>query len=188
MKQTLIIAGIIFAGIFALWLVEPLFGDDVVNEIPVVNIADRPVENLDRMEKVVTEREIDNSPVQQDTKVTVSPDPVEVTKPAPASVVEPQPELLQGSLRGSGSYRASGSAFISGQDLSLVNLDSSNVPDGRVYLSNGTGAQDFVDLGALKGNKGNQNYRIPSNIDASKYSHVLIWCRAFSSLIGSARI
>lgn len=41
-------------------------------------------------------------------------------------------------------------------------------------------------LGKLKANNGNQNYNIPSEIDLAKYDTVLIWCRPFSVLFGSA--
>ncbi|MDW0144837.1 MAG: DM13 domain-containing protein [Nitrososphaeraceae archaeon] len=40
----------------------------------------------------------------------------------------------------------------------------------------------------MKGNVGNQNYEIPIGSDLSKYNTVLIWCRAFSFLFGSAQI
>jgi len=37
----------------------------------------------------------------------------------------------------------------------------------------------FVDLGSMKGNKGNQNYEIPANIDVNKFRNVAIWCARF---------
>jgi len=43
-----------------------------------------------------------------------------------------------------------------------------------------------VDVGRLKANIGNQNYPIPAGTDMTKYDTVLIWCRAFSVLFGSA--
>jgi hypothetical protein len=37
-----------------------------------------------------------------------------------------------------------------------------------------------VDLGALKGNKGNQQYALPRDLDLERFTTVVIWCRAFS--------
>ena len=36
-------------------------------------------------------------------------------------------------------------------------------------------ASDFVSLGRLKGDMGNQNYEIPNGTDLTKYNNVLIW-------------
>jgi hypothetical protein len=49
-------------------------------------------------------------------------------------------------------------------------------------------ASDFVSLGKLKANNGNQNYDIPSETDLTRYDTVLIWCRPFSVLFGSAEL
>lgn len=72
--------------------------------------------------------------------------------------------------------------------LRLENLKATNGPDLYVYLSTGKDSSDIVNLGRLKGNIGNQNYEIPTGIDLSKYSTVLIWCKAFSTLFGSATL
>ncbi|MGH9531728.1 MAG: DM13 domain-containing protein, partial [Terriglobales bacterium] len=37
----------------------------------------------------------------------------------------------------------------------------------------------FVDLGALKGNQGDQNYDLPKDLDLSKYQSVSVWCKRF---------
>ena len=57
-----------------------------------------------------------------------------------------------------------------------------------VYLSTDKNAVDFVNLGRLKANNGNQNYDIPPGTDLSKYDTALIWCKAFSVLFGSAEL
>jgi Electron transfer DM13 len=70
----------------------------------------------------------------------------------------------------------------------LENFRATNGPDLYVYLSTDKSASDFVSLGRLKGNIGNQNYEIPEGTELSKYDTVLIWCRAFSVLFGSAEL
>jgi Electron transfer DM13 len=72
--------------------------------------------------------------------------------------------------------------------LRLEDFRSTNGPDLYVYLSTDKSNSDFVNLGRLKGNVGNQNYEIPQGIDLSKYDTVLIWCQAFSVLFGSAEL
>jgi len=72
--------------------------------------------------------------------------------------------------------------------LRLENFKSTNGPDLYVYLATDDNASDFVNLGKLKANKGNQNYEIPEGTDLTKYNNVLIWCQAFSVLFGSAEV
>ena len=74
------------------------------------------------------------------------------------------------------------------QILRFENLDVTNGPDLYVYLATDTTAKDFVSLGRLKGNMGNQNYPIPEDTDFEKYNTVLIWCQAFSTLFGSSKL
>jgi electron transfer DM13 len=94
---------------------------------------------------------------------------------------------------GDGFHKADGIAkIISLADgrtfLRLENLKTTNGPDLYVYLSVGKDTSDIVNLGRLKGNIGNQNYEIPTGTDLSKYNIVLIWCKAFSTLFGSAKL
>jgi hypothetical protein len=69
--------------------------------------------------------------------------------------------------------------------LTLTSFEVDNGPDLRVYLVAGPArdeseVDDFEDLGALKGNKGNQQYELPHGLDLKRYTTVVIWCRAFS--------
>jgi hypothetical protein len=95
---------------------------------------------------------------------------------------------------GDGIHGAQGTAKVipieggGGNVLRLEDLAVTNGPDLYVYLSTDKSASDFVNLGRLKANIGNQNYLIPGGTDMIRYDTVLIWCRAFSVLFGSAEL
>ena len=50
------------------------------------------------------------------------------------------------------------------------------------------GNLDNVELGSLKGNKGDQNYDLPPTTDLTKYSAVVIYCERFHAIFGLARL
>jgi Electron transfer DM13 len=75
--------------------------------------------------------------------------------------------------------------------LTLTRFETDNGPDLRVYLSTSdanqdSAGEDFVDLGGLKGNVGNQQYEIPRGTDLERLTKVVVWCRAFSVGFGAA--
>jgi hypothetical protein len=81
-------------------------------------------------------------------------------------------------------------------EVGLTNFETSNGPDVRVYLVAAEDAKDnetvkkagFIDLGSMKGNKGDQNYDVPADADLNKYRSVSIWCRRFSVNFGAASL
>jgi hypothetical protein len=72
--------------------------------------------------------------------------------------------------------------------LRLENFKSTNGPNVHLYLATDKVASNFIDLGRLKANNGNQNYDIPVGTDLNKYNLALIWCKDFSVLFGSAQL
>lgn len=72
--------------------------------------------------------------------------------------------------------------------LRLESFKSTNGPDVHIYLSTDKTISDSIDLGKLKANNGNQNYDIPIGTNLPKYKIVLIWCKPFSVLFGSAEL
>ena len=78
--------------------------------------------------------------------------------------------------------------------LRLAKFETSNGPDVHVYLVAAPDAMDdatvktagFIDLGPMKGNKGDQNYEVPDNVDLTKYRAVTIWCARFNVNFGTA--
>ena len=74
------------------------------------------------------------------------------------------------------------------QILRLEDFRTTNGPDVHLYLSTDKQASNFINLGRLKANNGDQNYQIPIDTDFNKYKYVLIWCQPFSVLFGSAQL
>ena len=79
--------------------------------------------------------------------------------------------------------------------LRLEGFKTDNGPDLNVYLAAapaeanaGQFDDDFVDLGDLKGNIGDQNYEIPDDVDLERYRTVVVWCVRFSVAFGAAGI
>ena len=74
--------------------------------------------------------------------------------------------------------------------LTLSDFETDPGPDLRLYVSTGDPASgdlgEFRDLGALKGNVGNQQYDLSGGVDLQRYSTVVVWCRAFSVAFTSA--
>jgi Electron transfer DM13 len=77
----------------------------------------------------------------------------------------------------------------------LLDLATDNGPDLKVYLSanpvdgpEGSFDDDFVDLGRLQANLGNQNYEIPAEVDLSRFRSIVIWCDRFNSAFGAAAL
>ena len=71
--------------------------------------------------------------------------------------------------------------------LRFDDFETSNGPDLVVYLSAKPATpgdwygydRDFVELGALKGNLGSQNYELPEGLDLNRYATAVVWCRRF---------
>lgn len=77
--------------------------------------------------------------------------------------------------------------------LRFTDFETSDGPDVQIYLVASADVQDavdvargFVNLGALKGNIGDQNYAIPAGTDLTRYRAVSVWCRRFGVNFGAA--
>lgn len=74
--------------------------------------------------------------------------------------------------------------------LRLENLDVTNGPDLHVLLLKDLQGRDksqgYLDLGGLKGNRGNQNYGIPDGEDVTEYRSAMIYCQPFHVIFSIA--
>jgi hypothetical protein len=176
---------VVMVATVGLYLFQPwkLFVDETVDEaLPVVTAPVIPAASA-----------TPSSPAAG--SATAAPEPSE--SPAPAEPVI----LAEGSFI-SHEHGTSGEAYIvelaDGQRiLRIENLDTDNGPDLKVWLTDAPVAEGewyvfddgrYVDLGGLKGNKGNANYPIPADVDITGLTSVSIWCDRFSVSFGAAEL
>jgi hypothetical protein len=122
------------------------------------------------------------------------------TAPAPPTTVPPPAEPVE-LVRGEFLSRDHGTSGVArvleladGQRIvRLEGLDTDNGPDLYLYLTTNAAAgdegafdDDFVNLGRLKGNQGDQNYELPADTDLTRHATVVIWCDRFNSAFGAA--
>ena len=165
------IAAILALGLFVfgmLWFTPwRLFTDDPVNEAPPGSAP----------------AAVDEPAAADETAANTAMEPMTVA--GPATVAEGEFVSLEHETIGRALVveTADGRRF-----LRFEGFETSNGPDLLVYLStkdadpndwHGYDA-DFIDLGPLKGNVGDQNYRLPEDVDLDRYSTAVIWCRRFT--------
>ena len=179
----IVIIVIVVGGISA-YAISPYFTESTINEsIPTGAL----IESKSQEEETMVEETMVEETMVEETMVEETM--VEET------MVEETPMSYAGKFVGVGDgiHDAQGDAYTiplenNSKILRLENFKSTNGPDLYVYLSTDDNASDFINLGELKANKGNQNYEIPKHADLSKYNKVLIWCKAFGVLFGSAEL
>ena len=167
------------------WLGSPLFLDrEVIEEFPRAALAEVPGDMTD--EQVEAEME------EAEGVVLAASDDM----PDEAGPVA----LVSGDIMGADAFhQGSGTATIyqledGSRILRLENLDVTNGPDLHVLLSPVAGpegrddmtAAGYIDLGALKGNQGDQNYDIPADYEIPDQLSVVIYCVPFHVLFASA--
>lgn len=198
---------------FAYWTISPLLFDrevdeafpaaqpQVVNEV-VVEQPQAQVEQPAPAGQPATAPAAEPAAVQLEDPAEQPAAPAEqAAAPAPEAPAEPV-ALSSGSFTVVDDlHQASGTATIyqlpDGQRvLRFENFESTNGPDLFVGLSShpmprtseevheGT----YVELAGLKGNKGNQNYAIPAELDLRQFQSVVIYCRAFSVVFSTAEL
>lgn len=133
-----------------------------------------------------------------DTQTSEVPENIEVDE-------KMSEEMKEASLIKSGEFmdadnahKGSGMAkILSSIDSSLLRFEDFSVTNGpqlHVLLSTNPNPTDsdslgqYVDLGGLKGNVGNQNYILPNDLDISMYNSVVIYCKPFSVVFSVASL
>ena len=177
-------------------VVNEAFPFDDMTEAQKAAYSSLPDEMKDGLMAMAEDEAIEPAMVKETTEAILMPD-AEVAE-------EPMPEMVpENMLLGMGEFgridaihAAEGTAAIyqlsdGSRVLRLENFKSTNGPELHVLLTTGTEATDvgdYVDLGILKGNVGNQNYVISDDVDLSLIKAVVIWCRPFKVVFSVANL
>lgn len=182
--------------------------EETVEEVPETTTTEAPVEEPepadaetepDSAETETTEAEPADEVEEPIEEPEGEATEEEVLEDAPDAAEEEAGEaqpgeivtIASGSFEGIGRYSVSGNALVlnNGTEQRFLRFEefvSDNGPDLKVYLRAANG--DFVSLGNLSGNIGDQNYEIPVDVDLEVFNNVEIWCERFSAGFGVATL
>jgi hypothetical protein len=142
---------------------------------------------------------------KDDEKVAENEEPLSSSKSATNSteVIDP-PEVLSEGKFITHEHATTGSVKIlkysdGSRILRIENLNTSNGPKLEVWLTDSPVIEGldgwrvfddgkYINLGALKGNIGSQNYVIPESANLDDFSSISIWCERFSVSFGAAAL
>ena len=191
-KKVLLIVGAIVAIpviAFAWWLVSPLFlSKTVVEDFPMSASAQIP-ENMTQSE---AEKVMEGM--------------AKIDMPATEEMPEMPPEMDEPVAIASGQFR-DGDSFHKGSGavtlyrlptgeglVRFEGLSVTNGPDLRVLVTSHPDPMtradvhdsDYTEIGKLKGNKGDQNYDVPADLDLSSIRSIVIYCAPFQVVFSVA--
>src|SRR3989344_8701503 len=201
-KHISIGAAIVIVAGFGCYLGAPLFFDTVVDEeLPpaaseltedermmvkeIESLTPEQVEAMpeaERMEKKEMMEELG-----QKMPDTVADEPM-TSEPAVAlsGAFQDADSFHQGSGKATIYALPDGKNIIRFEDFMVTNGPALSVY--LVHSTDGNVDSGFLDLGTLKGNKGNQNYAIPAGTDLSSYGSVVIRCVPFRVTFATASL
>ena len=187
---------------FAWWLGSPLFlNKTVIEPFPTAEPAPALVE------QAAADRTLAETSVIAPDEPAPPPDTADVELEEPTTTTTTTatqpPEavaLLTGSFKDADSrHKGSGDATIfelgdGSRVLRVENLDVTNGPDLHVFLAPVADAsqradvmaEGYLDLGELKGNRGDQNYPIVGELDLERQWTVVIYCVPFHVIFSTA--
>ena len=215
-KIKIIIGVIIFAVIIAVgwYLASPLFINRTVDEdfpINLPSIEEASEMSAEEVENVLVDAMEELEGLSDDEKTKVEERLHELAALMPDKAMDDDMPSSDGSTtakvlregqfvdadsfhKGSGKvtiYRLPDKKRI----LRFEDFKVTNGPDLHVILSSNPNptnksdiGDDYIDLGSLKGNLGNQNYDMPANAKLSKYKSVVIYCQPFHVVFATATL
>ena len=190
-KVQLIVGAIVAIPViaFAWWLVSPLFlSKTVVEDFPMSVSAQIP-ENMTQGE---AEKVMEGM--------------AKIDMPAMEEMPEMPPEMDEPVVLASGQFRDADSFHKGSGAVTLYRLPTgeglvrfeglsvTNGPDLRVLVTAHPDPMtradvhdsDYTEIGKLKGNKGDQNYDVPADLDLSSIRSIVIYCAPFQVVFSVA--
>ena len=215
MKQIIIIAIIAILLGIAYYTLSPIFRTVEINDELPPNVVDTSETNIENESPEVEPTPMPSGVEDMDEEVKaefdeamaeaadVEEDPMDDPMPednmpedteeeeTPAAPSEPVVQVAT-QVMGTVGHPASGMVRVlettTGSIIRYEDFSTINGPRLHVYLAKDLEANDYVDLGPIKGTSGNINYEVPADIDLSEYQYVMYWCVPFGVLFNYAEL
>lgn len=187
-------ASALVCGAIVAWvLISPLFIDEVVDEqfpgVPTPEaLAAMPDDKKAGMADEVLEaaRRMPDKAMEEDRDAITQPG----TPVALSTGMFRDADAIHKGSGSAGVYRLADGSHV----LRFENLKVTNGPNLHVFMVRHPGPAassdvtegNYIDLGTLKGNIGNQNYTVPAGTDLAGFQSVVVWCKAFGVLFATA--
>ncbi len=184
---------VVIALVVAYWLISPLFIDIKIDEELVVKKPDTTTTSTTNLNEQISGDEMDEF-MDAMKQVGEAEEMKEDMPTAPESQIFATGSFVSVAHEGTGDVKIINLGTESGTIVRFENLDILNGPDLRVLLSKSTDVKksgdlgEYIELGKLKGNQGNQNYEVPENLDLSMYNTVIIYCKPFHVVFNVAKL
>lgn len=198
----------------AWYLVSPLFIDRTVQEaFPFELPDDAAMVDMSETEQEALRAEFEAAVPDKEELAGMSPSERQAVQDAVMAAAEGMPDeksaeampagsapavVATGAFMGADSFhQGSGQATLYRLEdgstvLRLEDFMVTNGPDLHVLLATGAAPADraslgeYIDLGQLKGNLGDQNYPLPADADPSAYRSVVVYCQPFHVVFATA--
>ena len=192
-KKVLLIVVVIVAipvVAFAWWLLSPLFfSKTVVEEFPMSASAEIP-ENMTQ----------DEAEKAMEVIAKIDMPAMEEMPEMPPEMNDEPVAVASGQFRdGDSFHKGSGAVTLyrlpTGEGLvRFEGLNVTNGPDLRVLVTSHPDPMtradvhdaDYTEIGKLKGNKGDQNYDVPADLDLASIRSIVIYCAPFQVVFSVA--
>lgn len=187
---TAVIAFVAF-GVFG---IQTLFIDDVVDEANPFEIAAEATPTSNPGQAAAEDAVIETEPVETEPPEddSAGETPAEAAPEAEAPATSDIVTSTTGAFVSNSRYTTIGTGLTITDGtqtfLRFEGFETSNGPDLSVYLRSSADPDDYIDLGTLSGNIGDQNYELPAGTDLDRYDFVDIWCDRFSVSFGNAQL
>jgi hypothetical protein len=199
MKKVIIGVIVIALVVFAYYTISPFFRNIEVNDAVPDNVIDIVADSNLEAEAQLFDNEGVAKEIQkqgeQDSIVKngETSDSVTTGENQRENISEEQNDTPKRfSVQGTTGHPASGNVQLlsttNGTVIRYEDFETINGPNLHVYLSKDLDAKDFVDLGPIKGTKGNINYTVPEGVSLSEYPYVMYWCVPFGVLFNYAEV
>ncbi len=208
------IAGAVVVVAVGWYLASPLFINRMVSEafpfeVPsAAEMKGMSAEELDAMERKIMDaipsaEAMDEMPERVRDRIRRDVERFAAAMPD-RHTVEPMPGapvlLASGEFKDADRFhKGSGTARLYdipalGRVLRFEEFRATNGPDLHVLLAeaplptNRHDLGEYIDLGSLKGNVGDQNYQLPDDTDVARYGSVVIYCKPFHVVFATATL